>query len=587
MPNQSHPRTTVPAPHTRRHLSARSTLPRLLGLTALGAVLSAAPASAQTTFSIDYKGPTSGLVTEGDILMPALGLPALGPLPPPVIVVPGGGGLGSLGLLPYGGCVGHPPGVACGIEVDALSYGLDFPAQPMMPPGSYYFSVESLAVGFPTGFPAPNVMSESAVAEAGADVFADLGLPPAPVPPFGAPPGNAAVIDGDGLPFPSAFTYPGLGLIEPTSGGCVLPEPGDNVDAIDVDGPSIFPVYFSLDAGFLDVPCGFPLGASAAASGTLPGDVLIAGGGGLPPLVWIGAPAMGLDLFGPGTDDLDALAIWENGTGLWENAGMAYGWLGGLTDMVIFSVREGSAIIGTPDSLLGVPIEAGDLLIPPTIAGLPPQMYIAAENLGLATLRSGFLASDDLDALDILPVTITPLNPTGIRGGGPVTVLIALGLIPDCNGNLIPDTLEFAKYCTAGTSSGGCMATLCATGTASASAPSGFTVSAASVEGKKDGLFFYGTSGRQANAWGSGTSFQCVAPPVKRGGLLLGSGTVGSCDGSFSQDLNARWCPTCPKPSHNPGAGAVVQVQLWYRDPFNTSNQTTSLSDALEFVTAP
>jgi hypothetical protein len=33
----------------------------------------------------------------------------------------------------------------------------------------------------------------------------------------------------------------------------------------------------------------------------------------------------------------------------------------------------------------------------------------------------------------------------------------------------------------------------------------------------------------------------------------------------------------------NPGIGAVVQIQLWYRDPANTSNQSTSLSNALEF----
>jgi hypothetical protein len=37
----------------------------------------------------------------------------------------------------------------------------------------------------------------------------------------------------------------------------------------------------------------------------------------------------------------------------------------------------------------------------------------------------------------------------------------------------------------------------------------------------------------------------------------------------------------------NPGAGAQVQAQLWYRDPQNTSNQTTSLSDAIEFLVAP
>jgi hypothetical protein len=29
------------------------------------------------------------------------------------------------------------------------------------------------------------------------------------------------------------------------------------------------------------------------------------------------------------------------------------------------------------------------------------------------------------------------------------------------------------------------------------------------------------------------------------------------------------------------------QAQLWYRDPLSTSNQTTSLSDAIEFVLDP
>ena len=73
-------------------------------------------------------------------------------------------------------------------------------------------------------------------------------------------------------------------------------------------------------------------------------------------------------------------------------------------------------------------------------------------------------------------------------------------------------------------------------------------------------------------------------PPVKRVSVIVGGGTSGNCDGGFSLDLNALWCSTCPKPTANPGLAAVVQAQLWYRDPLNTSNQTTSLSDALEFV---
>ena len=143
------------------------------------------------------------------------------------------------------------------------------------------------------------------------------------------------------------------------------------------------------------------------------------------------------------------------------------------------------------------------------------------------------------------------------------------------------------SYCTAGTSANGCQATLSATGTPSASASSGFELHATGVEGNKRGIFFLGSNGRQANAWGNGTSFQCVVPPVRRTGTLAQVGSNGSCDGAFDQDLNAVWCPACPKPGANPGSGGVVQAQLWYRDPQNTSNQTTSMSDALEFTGQP
>jgi hypothetical protein len=157
------------------------------------------------------------------------------------------------------------------------------------------------------------------------------------------------------------------------------------------------------------------------------------------------------------------------------------------------------------------------------------------------------------------------------------------------NGIQIVDTSATApvNYCTPGTSASGCQAMLSAIGSASATAASGFSVLAAASEGAKDGLYFYGQAGRQANSWGNGTSYQCVVTPVKRGGLLTGTGTGGLCDGTFSQDLNARWCPACSHPNHNPTAGQKMQIQLWYRDPFNTSNQTTSLSDALEVDVGP
>ncbi len=158
---------------------------------------------------------------------------------------------------------------------------------------------------------------------------------------------------------------------------------------------------------------------------------------------------------------------------------------------------------------------------------------------------------------------------------GPKGLSNAMAFVPEaCTGAVV-------NYCTAGTSASGCQATLSSTGVPSATASSGFVVSATGVEGQKDGLFFFAENGRQANSWGSGTSFQCVVPPVKRTGLQSATGTTGACDGSFSQDVNAY---LRANPQKDPGLGATVQMQLWYRDPQNTSNQTTSLSNALEFV---
>ena len=163
----------------------------------------------------------------------------------------------------------------------------------------------------------------------------------------------------------------------------------------------------------------------------------------------------------------------------------------------------------------------------------------------------------------------------------------------DVNGNNAGSGFVFTltggpiNYCTAGTSAIGCQAMISASGTPSASAASGFTITVAGLEGQKDGLIFFGSNGRQANPWGSGTSFQCVVPPVVRTPLITGTGTTGVCDGVYIKDLNAEWCSTCPFPAKNPGVGALVQAQGWYRDPQNTSNQTTSLSNAIEFSVCP
>jgi len=144
-----------------------------------------------------------------------------------------------------------------------------------------------------------------------------------------------------------------------------------------------------------------------------------------------------------------------------------------------------------------------------------------------------------------------------------------------------------AVYCTSGPASNGCVARISGSGLPSATAVSGFTLQASKVKGAQYGFYFLGTHGRTANPWGNGSGFRCVAPPVARTGLLPGNGTPGTCEGILTQDLNAVWCPSCPRPALNPGAGALVQAQLWYLDLASTSNRPSSLSDAIEFLVAP
>jgi len=140
---------------------------------------------------------------------------------------------------------------------------------------------------------------------------------------------------------------------------------------------------------------------------------------------------------------------------------------------------------------------------------------------------------------------------------------------------------DVQTYCTAGVSASGCTASMSAIGDPSVGASNGFAVLATGVEGNKDGLFFFGTNGRQAIPWGNGTSFQCVSQPVIRSPVFDGVGATGACNGYFALDFNA-YAQTLAAGA--PTAGSQVQIQSWYRDPGSTANVKTSLSDALEFT---
>jgi hypothetical protein len=141
-------------------------------------------------------------------------------------------------------------------------------------------------------------------------------------------------------------------------------------------------------------------------------------------------------------------------------------------------------------------------------------------------------------------------------------------------------------YCTAGTTSHGCVPAISGAGTASASAGSGFTISVANVEGQKSGLLFYGINGAVALPWAtSSTSFLCVKVPTQRLGTQNSGGTTGACNGVLAQDWNAYIATHTGLLGQPFTGGETVWAQAWFRDP--PAPKTTNLSDGLVFLVAP
>jgi hypothetical protein len=591
----------------------RRTASAALGLAAAGAL--ARDARAQVGVTIDWQGPTiakpdpvtSAPLTEADVLIPAAGIPGLGPLPPPRILLSGQ----ALGLNLYTSCAGHPPGTPCGIEVDSLSHGFDAlltpagtgrPGGPPLP--RIWFSVDEYAKGTGAGLVThPQVRTEALFGEAASDLFVDTGLPGGPLPPGAVEPDNVAVVDGDGLPSPLGFHYPGIGLVEPNPPSTTLPNPGDNVDGIDRGFPQSFPlggVFFSLDSAFSDPLSGLPSSGSALQEGVSGADVLRTPAPGVSKVVYAPALLLGLDLFGPGTDDLDALALRENGDFHYQPSQVPYDWLGpgdgSPTDMLIFSVRRGSAVIGRPDSIFGRPIEEGDLLVPPVAGGLSPfpGIFIAAENLGLATVRSGTAAlfGDDVDALDVDGLTEYDCNGNGVED----SVDIATGASSDTNLNGIPDECEgdIATVCrcpalsavcdnpdpTAGcansTGSGGLLA---ASGTTSLSAGN-LVLSASSLPLSKLGMVYMGTGAAFAPF---ADGLRCIGGQTYRFSAQS-SGSTGSF--SLGPGIPALSCSSFPTAGCIT-SGSTWRFQAWHRDPDGPCGSGSNLTNGLVVTFVP
>lgn len=345
---------------------------------ALAALLLATPLVAQSpSFSVDFQSfLVPGTRLPDDILV----------APFAAVIIPGG----AFGLL--------PSGMTGLVEIDALAQGNDTPLRvsstgSWLTPANFVFSVDEFATGIPGAV--PDVFSEGVVGnmEAAADLYTSR--PPVWAACATLAGGNTGTFDGDGV---VPFGGPPLGLFEPnppTFGA--VPDRGDNLDAVDwlAVGP---PLFFSLDAAYFDpFEAPFANSGTAAANGFSGADVLLTFGGF--PFIYAPFPALGLFP----TDDVDALMLWDNGDFVFQPPMNPFDWQFAGTDMLLFSLRRASPTIGTPDSLCGLPIEEGDILMPPIGGVGAPAIFIRAETLGLTTVRSGAFTftglGDDLDAV--------------------------------------------------------------------------------------------------------------------------------------------------------------------------------------------
>ena len=566
-------------------------------------------------FSADYKGPLHGEqdangipIRESDMLASTNGGPTPGPQSAPEILLDGA----DLGLQAFGPCNDPQPGVPCQVELDAFSRGNDHPLTPEGLAGGsrIYFTVDEWARGIPQNPQQPSVSTEGSLGgkEASADVFKLVeGVLPGPVPPPGPSPdgpwGNIAVIDGDGARSASGYKYPGYGLKEPNAASQGPVNDGSNSDSMNLyrpDSSEVDPVtinnpaFFSLDGNLFDPLEGIFGSNSAAANGQFsPGDILISTGVGGVVSSYARATDLGLDQdpFNEFKDDIDALILWDNGDGVYQRSTFPYEWIEGQTDMLLFSVRRGSPIIGTPDSIFGIPICEGDLLIPPVGEGLSltggagaPGIFVSAESMGLRGGRDGKSAGDDLGGADTSEDPIIDCNGNGAEDAED----ISNGTSDDFNANGVPDECEeFVQFCSGqdlpsalgcqcpcgncDTASGdlaGCGngnnstwdagASLIGSGSSSVSATGGdmFKLEGSALIPSQPGLYFQGNNavnGGSGNQFGDG--LRCAGGSVIRLQVKVADSAGRS---QTTEDLVLKGGVV---------SGDLRRYQLWYRDP--------------------
>ncbi len=246
-----------------------------------------------------------------------------------------------------------------------------------------------------------------------------------------------------------------------------------------------------------------------------------------------------------------------------------------------------------------------------SFSGTSYSAPIVAGSLGLMFAYMPSLSADD--AREVLKLTARDLGVSGfdnLTGWGRVSASAALaklvqsdcdgngiydprqianGTSLDVNGNGVPDECELVTYCMGTHNSLGCIPAIVSQGSSSASANSGFVISALSIRNQRPGLLMYSFAGRATLPVGSGTL--CVAAPIRRTISVDsgGSPTGADCSGVLSVDMNA-FASGALGGSRAAGLstpGLRVSCQWWSSDPLPGAPNNPSFSDALEYSVAP